>query len=223
MLPKNHELASTSAEITLRKSEDFYILCFEIKCDGFLPTRVRLQPINSPCTPPRTPNSYSENDSRLSMNFFSCKIKKTKENDSNFVFQLYSKKIRADIVPFCTEKRFYVNISMISVALSPRDPFLKEHTGSRFENISCSSLNLQKGKCNNYKFICFNINFLAGKIKLRHYLDVPSTVDILPIETFLEKMNSMLVFYFCRGYFKVQYSLDQPKYISLMKKNHLLI
>ena len=64
MLQKNHELASTAAEITLRKDEDFYILSFEIKCDGFLPTRVRLWPVNFPCTPPRTPNSYSDNDSR---------------------------------------------------------------------------------------------------------------------------------------------------------------
>ena len=29
-LPKNHEIASTSGEITLRKDEDFDILCFEI-------------------------------------------------------------------------------------------------------------------------------------------------------------------------------------------------
>ena len=33
MLPKNHEIASTSAEITLRKDEDFDILCFEINMD----------------------------------------------------------------------------------------------------------------------------------------------------------------------------------------------
>ena len=38
MLPKNHGIGSTSGEITLRKDEDFDILCFEIKCDGFLPT-----------------------------------------------------------------------------------------------------------------------------------------------------------------------------------------
>ena len=34
MLPKNHEIASTSGEITLRKDR-FDILCFEINCDKF--------------------------------------------------------------------------------------------------------------------------------------------------------------------------------------------
>ena len=63
MLPKNHEVASTSGEIKLRKDEDFDISCFEINCDGFLPTRVHLWPINFPCTPPPTPNSISDDDS----------------------------------------------------------------------------------------------------------------------------------------------------------------
>ena len=62
ILPKNHEIASNSGEITLRKDEDFDILCFTINCDGFLPTRVRLWPINCTCTPPPTPDSIS-NDS----------------------------------------------------------------------------------------------------------------------------------------------------------------
>ena len=63
MLPKNHKTASTSGEITLRKDDDFDILCFEINCDGFLPTRIRLWPINSPCTSPPTSVSYPDNDS----------------------------------------------------------------------------------------------------------------------------------------------------------------
>ena len=42
------------------------------------------------------------------------------------MLQLYSKKIREDIVLFHTEKRFYDNINMIFVALCPRDPFFKE-------------------------------------------------------------------------------------------------
>ena len=60
MLPKNHEITSTSGEITLRKDKSFDILCFEINCDGLLPTRGRLWPINSPCTPPPTPDSISD-------------------------------------------------------------------------------------------------------------------------------------------------------------------
>ena len=40
-----------SGEIILKKDEDFDILCFDISFDGFLSTRVRLCPINSPSTP----------------------------------------------------------------------------------------------------------------------------------------------------------------------------
>ena len=63
MFPKNNEISSVSGEITLKKDEDFDILCFEINCDGFLPAHVRLWPINSQCTPPLTSVSYSDNDS----------------------------------------------------------------------------------------------------------------------------------------------------------------
>ena len=61
ILPKNHEIASKSGEITLRKDEDFDILCFEINYNGFLPTHICLWPINFPCTPP--PTSFSNSDS----------------------------------------------------------------------------------------------------------------------------------------------------------------
>ena len=60
MLPKNHEISSVSGEIILKKDEDFYIFCFDISFDGFLSTRVPLWPINSPCTPPPTPDSDSD-------------------------------------------------------------------------------------------------------------------------------------------------------------------
>ena len=40
MLPKNHEMVS--GEITLKKDEDFDILCFEINLDGLLSGGVRL-------------------------------------------------------------------------------------------------------------------------------------------------------------------------------------
>ena len=55
MLPKNHE--TVSGEITLKKDENFDILCFDINFDEFLSTRVCLWPIKSLCTPPLTPVS----------------------------------------------------------------------------------------------------------------------------------------------------------------------
>ena len=60
MLPKNHEISSASGEIVLKKDEDLNILCFDINFDGFLSARVRLWPINSPCTLPPTPDPDSD-------------------------------------------------------------------------------------------------------------------------------------------------------------------
>ena len=62
MLPKNHEISSVSGEIILKKDEDFDIFCFDINFDGNLSARVRLWPINSPCTSPATPDSDSDSD-----------------------------------------------------------------------------------------------------------------------------------------------------------------
>ena len=61
MLSKNNE--AVSGEITLRKDEDFDTLSFDINFDGFLSTRVRLWPINSPSTPPPTPDYDDSDDS----------------------------------------------------------------------------------------------------------------------------------------------------------------
>ena len=54
------------------------------------------------------------------------------------------RKVRADRVPFYTEKRFYYNIDMILVTAFPRHPYLKKRIGSRFEKMSCNCLYLQK-------------------------------------------------------------------------------
>ena len=128
------------------------------------------------------------------------------------------RKLKEERVDFYVEKRFYQNIDRISVTPCPRHPYFKERIGSRFTRISCKCLELQKGRCNNCRKICFNLNFLAEKVKLGHYFDVPSMVDIAPIKQYLDNIKSMLFFYFCRGCFKVNCSLDHPKYISLIKK-----
>ena len=113
--------------------------------------------------------------------------------------QLHTKKVKRRQVPFCVEKRFYDNIDKVFVAPCPRYSYFKERIGSRFADISCNCSNLDKGRCYNCKVICFNINFLADKGKVGHYSDVPSTVYIVPIETCLANIKSMLFFYFCRG------------------------
>ena len=128
------------------------------------------------------------------------------------------RKLREEKVDFYVEKRFHQNIDRIFVAPCPRHPYFKERIGSQFTDISCKCLELQKERCNNCKTICFNLNFLTDKVKLGHYLDVPSTVDIVSIEQYLGNIKSTLFFYFCRGCFKVQCSLDHPKYVSLIKK-----
>ena len=156
MLPKSHEISSVSGKIILKKDEDFDIFCFDTNFDGFLSTRVRLWPMNSPCTLPTTPDPES-NDSVMIVN-------------SNFLFQLKKmiqimccsctqRKFRSEGIDFYTEKRFYDNIEKIYVVPYPRHPYFKERIGSRFVNISCNRLNLEKGRCNNCKVICFNLNF----------------------------------------------------------------
>ena len=116
------------------------------------------------------------------------------------------RKLREDKVPFYVEKRFYDNIDKVFVASCPRHLYFKEWIGSRFADISCNCLNLDKGRCYNCKVICFNINFLVNKVKVGHYFDVPSTVDIVLIETYLANIKSMLFFYFYWDCFKVHCS-----------------
>ena len=180
-----------------------------------MPTRVRLWPINSPFTPQPTPVSYSDNDSGYDSQKIILAVKKMIQIVCCSCTQ---RKLKEERVDFYVEKRFYQNIDRISVTPCPRHPYFKERIGSRFTRILCKCLELQKGRCNNCRKICFNLNFLAEKVKLGHYFDVPSMVDIAPIKQYLDNIKSMLFFYFCRGCFKVNCSLDHPKYISLIKK-----
>ena len=62
MVPKNYEISSVPGEIISKKDDDFGILCFDINFYGFLSTRVRLWPINSPSTPALTPDLYPDSD-----------------------------------------------------------------------------------------------------------------------------------------------------------------
>ena len=121
-------------------------------------------------------------------------------------------------VHFYSEKRFYTNIDKTFAAPCSWHPYFKERISSRLTDASCNCLNLENRRCYNCKVICFNLNFLVNKIKVGHYFDVSSMVDIAPIEKYLDIIKSMSFFYFCRGFFKVQYSLDHEKYISLIKK-----
>ena len=108
-------------------------------------------------------------------------------------------KLRGNGVDFYSNKRFYQNIEEIFVAHCSRHPFFKERIGSHFIDVTCN-----------------NLNVLVDKIKIARFRDVPAEVKIKTIEKYLSDIKSELFFYFCRGYFKVQCSLDNPKYISLI-------
>ena len=41
VLPKNEEILKVLGEIVVGKNKVFYIMCFDIKIDGFFPVRVR--------------------------------------------------------------------------------------------------------------------------------------------------------------------------------------
>ena len=62
-------------------------------------------------------------------------------------------KLRGEGVDFYSKKQFHDNIHKIYVVPCPRHPYFKEKIGSRFVNISCNCLNLEKGYCNNCKVI----------------------------------------------------------------------
>ena len=131
-------------------------------------------------------------------------------------------KRRGEKVDFYSEKKFYDNIDKISVVPCPRYPYFKERIRSRFVNISCNCLNLEKGHCDNCKMICFNLNLWALKIRVRRYIGIPSDIEMVPIEQYLMNMKSMLFFNFSRSCYKVQCSLDHLKNICLIKKKFLM-
>ena len=60
------------------------------------------------------------------------------------MLELHTKKLRAEGVPFYTEKRFYDNIDMVFVAPCPRHPYFKERIGSRFEIYPAITLTSKK-------------------------------------------------------------------------------
>ena len=120
-----------------------------------------------------------------------------------------------DQVDIYVENKFYRNRDKIFVVPCARQPSFKERISSCFTNIACSCEKLEKGRHNNCKVICFNINLLADKIKTGHYFDKPSTVEIIPIEKYLMKLK--VCFFYCRDCFKVQCSLDHPYFITLIK------
>ena len=63
MLPRGSEFSdlNTRGKIILRRNQDFDIICFEIKFEGYFPTVMRLWLSNHPTGPP-TPNVWSIDD-----------------------------------------------------------------------------------------------------------------------------------------------------------------
>ena len=108
------------------------------------------------------------------------------------------RKLRANNVAFYidADKKFYDHINKIFVALCTRHPYFNEGIGFCFIDITCNCEKLARGRCYNCKVLYFNINFLADKIKVAHYFDVLSTIEMMPIEAYLANIKSMLVFLF---------------------------
>ena len=126
-------------------------------------------------------------------------------------------------VNFYTEIKFYKNIDRIFVASCPRHLYFKERIRSRFTNMACTCTQFTKGRFNNCKLIFLILISWLIKSKLKD-IDIPSTVEIKPIEQYLMMdTKSVQFFYFCRGCFKVRCSLDNPDSISLIKKNLLVL
>ena len=92
--------------------------------------------------------------------------------------------VRNNSIDFYSNKTFYENNDRIFVAPCPRHPFFKEKIGSRFSDIICNCVYLENGRYNNCKIICFNLNFLADKIKIGRFIDVSAEVKMKTIEEY---------------------------------------
>ena len=115
------------------------------------------------------------------------------------------RKLRAGKVAFYNDadKKSYDSTDKTFVAPCRKHPYFNERICTRFTDIACYCEKLAWGRYYNYKVLCFNISFLADKIKVEHYFDIASTIEMIPIETYLTNIKSMLFFYFCRKCFKV--------------------
>lgn len=81
------------------------------------------------------------------------------------------------------------------VASCPRQPIFKERLLNVTVNMSCKCLDQSRGRCNNYKIKCFNLNFIADKIKVSS-LDVPSGIQLKTIDDNLKKTLKACYFLF---------------------------
>ena len=98
-------------------------------------------------------------------------------------------------VGFYNEQKFYLQIKEVLVAPCPRNPMFKNSFRNIQVNTTWKCLLQERDHCNNRKTKCFNLNFIANKIKVLPGT-VPSTVEINTIEEYLEReINSMLLFY----------------------------
>ena len=104
-------------------------------------------------------------------------------------------KLRGRGVDFYSNKRLYQNIGRISVAPCSRHLFFKESISQRFNDIKCNCPSLEKGRCNNCKIICFNLNFLTEKIKITRISDVPAEAEIKKIVEYLFDIKSVLILF----------------------------
>ena len=64
----------------------------------------------------------------------------------------------------------------------------------------------------------FNLHFLAEKIKIGGISDVLAEIELKTTKEYLFGIKNTLFFHFYRGSYKVQCSLDNPKYLSLIKE-----
>ena len=100
-------------------------------------------------------------------------------------------------VVFFTDNNFFPEIERVFVVIyQTRQFFVDTFNENCLSSISCKCLEMDKGRCNACKTICFNLNFIAQKIKMS-ILNVPDSIQRKPIEVYLKKgIKKMLFFTF---------------------------
>ena len=114
-------------------------------------------------------------------------------------------------VSFHFQEEFYDYIEDIFVVPCERHPLFKQCFGGGVVDVKCSCLHFDKGRCNNCKTRCFNLNFVADKIKAAEVANVSAGVKLMNIKDYLWDIKILLCFYFCFKSFKVYCNLDNPE------------
>lgn len=102
--------------------------------------------------------------------------------------------------------------------LCPRHLIFKDRFRNVAVDISCKCLEQPRGCCKYCKTKCFNLNFVADKIKVSQLSDVPSGVELQTIAEYLKvDIKGLLFLHFCKNCMEIACNLANPNEFDLIR------